>query len=482
MLFNSFNFVYFFGVVFVLYYLTPHRFRWIVLLTGSYYFYATWKLEYLIYLIVPTIVVYGLALKIEGTSSGRARKLLLGLGIGVPLGLLFTFKYLDLFVKSFASLFSLQSFKPLNLLLPIGISFYTFKLLSYIIDVYNENLEPERHVGIFALYVSFFPQLLAGPIDRAVRFIPELKKRVHLDWERVGEGLRLVMWGLFKKIVIADRMALFVNQVFRNPAHYRGLNLIFALYFYSFQIYCDFSGYSDIAIGLSRMLGLKSMDNFNFPYFSKNLSQFWNRWHISLSTWLRDYLFLPIAYAILRLTRREKVLNIKFEEWAYAGGIGITMLLGGLWHGANWTFVIWGILHGMYLAAGRLFKRIKKRLVRKTGLHRWPRFHRLIGIFFTFHLVTFAWVFFRSPSFDHALLYIKNLNFNLSGSGLVHLLYTLFFVVAFVVMEIILKNRQRLTFLDKIPLELKIAGYMLFVCLMIVFSVDSSNEFIYFQF
>lgn len=482
MLFNSLSFIYFWGVVFALYYISPQKFRWLVLLFASYYFYATWKVEYLVYLIVPTIAVYLLALKIERAPSRKFKKFLLILGVGIPLGFLFTFKYLDLFMKSFASLFNLQNLGPFKLILPIGISFFTFKILSYLIDVYNENLKAESHIGIFALYVSFFPQLLAGPIDRAVNFIPELKKKVCFDWERLGQGMRLVIWGIFKKIVIADRMALFVNQVFRDPSHYSGINLLFGIYFYSFQIYCDFSGYSDIAIGLSRMLGLKSMDNFNFPYFSKNLNRFWNRWHISLSTWLRDYLFLPIAYAIMKLTKKEKVWNIKIEEWAYAGGISITMILGGLWHGASWTFVIWGGLHGIYLALGRLFKKGKKKIVRRIGLYKLPRFHRFLGIFFTFHLVTFAWIFFRSPSFDHAIIYIRNINFNLSGTGLVHLLYTLFFVIVFLTLEILLKNRHRLTFLDKIPLELKVAGYTVFVCLIIVFSVDSSNEFIYFQF
>lgn len=482
MQFNSFMFLYFFLAVLILHFTVPSRFRWLVLLAASYYFYAAWKVEYLIYLVIPTAVVYGLALAVGKSTSRWRKKMYMWLGISVPLGFLFAFKYLNLLIRTLAGLWGGEPIKPLQWLLPVGISFFTFKLISYIVDVYNERLQPESHAGIFALYVSFFPQLLAGPIDRAVQFIPELKKRVNLDLDRITSGLRLVIWGLFKKIVIADRMALFVDQVFRDPVQYSGINLLFGVYFYAFQIYCDFSGYSDIAVGLSRILGYRSMNNFDFPYFSKNLNQFWNRWHISLSTWLRDYLFLPIAYAVMRWTSRDRVFKIKIEEWAYAGGICITMFLGGLWHGAAWTFVVWGTIHGIYLALGRLLKRPKKRWNRLVGLQRRPRLHRFVGIFLTFHLVSLAWIFFRSPSFAHALTYIGNIHFRLSGSGMAHLLYTLLFMLGFILLEIILKNRHRLRFIEKIPLELKIAAYVLFVCLIIIFAVDSANEFIYFQF
>ncbi len=482
MFFNSVTFLYFFLLVSAIFYLTPHRFRWIPLLAASYVFYGCFDITYPIFLAIPTIIVFTAAALLERAKGRSARRGIFIAGIIASLSLLFIFKYINLFRETFAGWFSGGELKPLQLILPIGISFYTFKLVGYLADVYLQRLPAERHAGYFALYVAFFPQLLAGPIDRAITFIPELKKKVVLDWDRVGSGFRLVVWGLFKKIVIADRMALFVDQVFRDPAQYNGINVLFGVYFYAFQIYCDFSGYSDIAIGLARILGFKSMDNFNFPYFSRTLSQFWNRWHISLSTWLRDYLFLPISYAMLRLTKKETILKVKIEKWAYAGGMSVTMFLGGLWHGANWTFVVWGLIHGFYLVFAHFTKKSRKRLARKTGISRKPKLYSFAQGIITFHLVSFAWIFFRAPSFQSALVYIRNIHFGLSGTGLVHLIYTFLFLAVFVALEIVLFNRQKFTFIQRIPAVARLAALILFICLTIVFSVDSSNEFIYFQF
>lgn len=480
--FASFGFFYFVALLLLVYYLIPQRYRWIPLLCGSYYFYYTWNPFYLLYLIIPALVVFGLALGMDQKRLGTSSRFLLLLGILVPFSVLFVFKYVDFMIATVNYFTRTNVVQPLALVLPIGISFYTFKQLSYIIDVYNQRVKAEKHVGIYLLYVSFFPQLLAGPIDRAAAFIPGLKKKVNLDWDRTVSAIQLITWGLFKKIVIAERMALFVNPVFSAPSHYSGINLIFGAYFYSLQIYCDFSGYSDIAIGVSRLFGIRSMDNFNFPYFSKSLTDFWNRWHISLSTWLRDYLFLPIAYAILKWTKKPRVLNVKIEEWAYVGGITITMFLGGLWHGASWTFVIWGTVHGVYLALGRLLKKVKKRGTKLSGIRKSPRVHHFLSVVFVFHLVTFSWIFFRSPSFSHAIRYIRSMSLKLSGSGLIHLSYTLIFAFLFLALEFVLKNRQRWQGFRRAPTELKIAGYVLFVLFIILFSVDQSNEFIYFNF
>jgi D-alanyl-lipoteichoic acid acyltransferase DltB (MBOAT superfamily) len=482
MFFNSVTFLYFFLLVGVIYYATPHRFRWVPLLVGSYVFYGFFDVRYLIYLAIPTIVVFLLARALDRTKGQGIRKFVFFGGIVASIGLLFWFKYLNLFRETFGSLFVEGGLEPLRMILPIGISFYSFKLVSYLADVYLERLSAERHMGYFALYVSFFPQLLAGPIDRAISFIPELKKRVELDWDRIGGGLRLIIWGLFKKIVIADRMALFVDQVFRDPVHYNGINLLFGVYFYTVQIYCDFSGYSDIAIGLARILGFKSMDNFNFPYFSRSLAQFWNRWHISLSTWLRDYLFLPMSYSILRWTKKETFLNVKIEKWAYAGGMSVTMFLGGLWHGASWTFVGWGLIHGFYLVFAHFSKRSRKRWARRLGIKQRPRLYAFWQGLVTFHLVSFAWIFFRAPSFASAVEYIRNIHFGLSGSGMVHLIYTFLFLAVFALLEVALFNRERFGFVKRMPQLAKLAAIVLFVCLTIIFSVDSSNEFIYFQF
>jgi D-alanyl-lipoteichoic acid acyltransferase DltB (MBOAT superfamily) len=258
--------------------------------------------------------------------------------------------------------------------------------------------------------VSFFPQILAGPIDRAVNFLPELKKKVDLDFDRVADGFKLVAWGLFKKLVIADRLAPAVDRVYHNVTGHTGPALISATILFAVQIYCDFSGYSDIAVGLSKVLGFKSMDNFNAPYFSRDIKQFWNKWHISLSTWLRDYLFLPIAYSVLRRIKNPKPMNIKVETVGYVAGMSITMFLGGLWHGARWTFVLWGALHGLYLVCSYTTKKLRKKIVKKTGVKEFPSFYRFIRVFITFTMTTFAWIFFRAESVEDAFYVVTHLH------------------------------------------------------------------------
>lgn len=485
MIFNSIDFLVFFGIVFALYFFVPHTFKWVFLLAASYFFYGYWKKEYLILLIVPTVIIYFVGLKIGETQSKGRRKLLLVFGLISGLAFLVVYKYIDFLGSSLFSLagvfISGLQYDPFKLLLPIGISFYSFKLVSYLIDVYNENAEAERHFGYFALYVSFFPQLLMGPIDRAVNFIPELKKRVHFDIDRIVAGARLVVWGIFKKMVVADRLAVFVNEVFRAPEG-QGINLILAAYFYAFQIYCDFSGYSDIAIGIARILGFKSMDNFDFPYFSKSMTQFWNKWHISLSTWLRDYLFLPIAYAVMRPIKTPRLYKIKAETWGYVVGMFVTMFLGGLWHGAAWTFVIWGTLHGIYLVVGYTTKKTRKRWVKRIKLNKLPALRYFLSVFFTFNLVSFAWIFFRAESFEKAVTYIRHIRFTSTGKGAGYLIFDLVLVIVFILLEILYKNRERLSFIRRVPVVVKVAGFALFICLIIIFAVDTSNEFIYLQF
>lgn len=488
MIFNSIEFLIFFSIVFLLYFLVPQRFRWIYLLAASYFFYGFYKVEYLVLLIVPTLIVYFISLKISRLDPEKdksQRKQLLILGLLLALAVLFVYRYTN-FVGS--SLFSILgiffkdlTYFPLELVYPIGVSFYSFKMVSYLIDVYNENAKAEKHLGYFALYVSFFPQILAGPIDRAVRFIPELKKKVNFDMDRIISGFQLVVYGIFKKMVIADRLAIFVNEVFQDPEH-QGINLIFAAYFYAFRIYCDFSGYSDIAIGISRILGFKSMDNFDYPYFSKSMTQFWNRWHMSLSTWLRDYLFLPIAYAVMRPIKTPKLYNIKAETWGYVIGMFVTMFLGGLWHGAHWTFVIWGSLHGLYLVFGYTTKKARKKLVKKIKLNKIPWLRHFISVFITFNLVSFAWIFFRAESFAKAFNYIKDIRLVVPEQGTVHLVYNIILVGLFILVEILYKNREKMKWLQRTPAVVKIAGFALIICLIIVFAVDTSNEFIYFQF
>ncbi|MCK5221205.1 MAG: MBOAT family protein [Candidatus Aminicenantes bacterium] len=479
MQFISFNFLYFVAAVFILYNITPDRLRWLVLLGAGYYFYGSINSQYLLFLIIPTIIVYVAGI---GLEKKRKNGLILFAGILVPLGLLFTFKYLDLFFTTFATVFSNEGIKPLDLIFPVGISFYSFRLISYIADVYREKIVSEKHIGHFALYVSFFPQLLAGPIDRAGNIIPQIKNRFSFDWEKFTGGLRLILWGLFKKIVIADRMAEFVERAYGNPADYSGIHLLLGVYFFSFQIYCDFSGYTDIAIGISKIFGFKSIENFNFPYFSRNLKDFWNRWHISLSTWLRDYIFLPVAYPVMRLFKKDKFGGVNITSIGYVTAIFVTMFLGGLWHGASWTFVIWGTLHGLYLVFGHMTGKLRKKFRKKIGMKKVPVLRNFLQIFISFNLVSFAWIFFRADSFEKAITYIKNIGFELPDTGVPNLLYTSFFLLIFILADYIYKNIGKYTWIAEIPSEIKMAGYALFIVLIIIFSVDSSNEFIYFKF
>ncbi len=347
--------------------------------------------------------------------------------------------------------------------------------------MYYERIPAERHLGIYALYVSFFPQLLAGPIDRAARFIPQLKQPVYFDWERISSGLRLVVWGLFKKMVVADRLAVFVDQAFRNPQG-QGLQLVFAVYFYAFQIYCDFSGYSDMAVGISSILGFASMKNFDFPYFSRSITQFWSRWHISLSGWLRDYLFLPLAYAVMRRIKGEKLLAVKAETWGYFVAIFLTMLLGGLWHGARWTFIVWGGLYGVYQIFSYAGRNWRKKAVKKTGLQRLPWLHAALNIFFTFNLVSFAWIFFRSSSLAAAVAFIRQLDWRLPPAAGAPLFYDSLLLSFFAAIEYFYKNKDRIVFWQRCPRPAKVAAFAFFCGLLVVLAVDRSNPFIYFQF
>jgi len=485
MLFNSILFWKFFALLFAVYFFVPQKIKWLFLLLASYFFYGYWKVEYVPLLALPTLATYVAARAMAAARTPVLKKVLLWGGLALTLGLLFVFKYLELFWQTFLNLQGYLRQAPaktaLTVLLPIGISFFTFRMVSYLVDVYHQRIPAEKHLGFYALYVAFFPQLLAGPIDRAIRLIPQLKNPVYFDWQRITSGLKLIIWGMFKKIVIANRLHFFVTYVFYHPEN-QGLDLVFAAYFYAFQIYCDFSGYSDMAVGISRILGFESMKNFDFPYFSKSISEFWNRWHISLSSWLRDYLFLPLAYATMRMIKGEKLLAVKAETWGYFVATFITMLLGGLWHEANWAFVIWGALYGFYLMSSYISKRLRKKIVKKIGLQRVPWFHSALSVLLTFNLVSFAWIFFRAETFRHALRYIGLIDFYLPDNRSMHLLFNVMLLAIFLVIEFFYKNMERIVFWQRFPRPLKMAAFAFFCCLLIMLAVDKSNEFIYFQF
>ncbi len=413
MILTSIDFICFLAIVVSIYYSLPHRFRWLLLLAASYYFYISWEPGYAVLLLVSTIIDFTAGLLMGKASTKSRRKVIFLAGIIFNVGLLFIFKYYNFFADSLKSLTAhFNIFFPiphLNLLLPIGISYYTFKKIGYLIEVYRQNQEPEKHFGRFALYVSFFPGIVAGPIDRAKKLLPQFAKRIDFDYQQVTDGLKLMAWGFFKKLVIADRLAVYVNQVFNHLGRYEGVPLILAVYCFSFQVYCDFSGYTDIAIGAGKIMGFRMMENFDRPYLARSVPDFWKRWHISLTSWLMEYLFLPIAYAVSGKIKSARLLHIKAETWSYFIGVICTMLLCGIWHGAAWTFVFWGLLHGVYLLLSYITKKTRKGIRKSLKIRKNSILHKCFGIFITFNLVSFSWIFFRAKTFSHAEYVIKHL-------------------------------------------------------------------------
>lgn len=394
MLFNSVDFVAFFSVVALLYFCITPRYQWALLLVASYLFYMAWNPAYLLLILLSTVVDYGAGLRMGALARRGQRRKWLWLSLAANLGLLFTFKYLTFAGETLRALLGLGGIvieaPYLDVLLPVGISFYTFQTLSYSFEVYRGRQKPIRHLGRFALYVSFFPQLVAGPIERPQRLLPQLEKTYAFDYDRVVQGLRLVLWGLFKKVVIADRLSVVVDAVYAQPERCPGSLLAIATIFFAFQIYCDFSGYSDIAIGTARVLGINLMQNFDRPYLASSIAEFWRRWHISLSTWFRDYVYIPLG-------------GSRGSRGAWLLALLATFGLSGLWHGAQWTFVVWGLLHAFYYVAGRMMARPRARFVATLGLGRFPRFLHLSRVLITFTLVCVGWVFFRADTMGDAV-------------------------------------------------------------------------------
>lgn len=388
MQFNSLQYILFLPLIAVGYFALPQRWRWAWLLGASYYFYACWNPVYLLLLLASTMVDYCVGLSLGRLDRPASRVCVLLCSLALNLGLLFTFKYFNFFSDSLAyvaSAFGDHAVLPyhLDVLLPAGISFYTFQTLAYTIDVYRRDCPPERHLGRFALYVAFFPQLVAGPIERAAHLLPQFCERHRWDYARTVSGLRLILWGLFKKMVVADRMALIAGSVYGEGETPVGLLVVIGTVAFAFQIYCDFSAYSDIAVGSARILGIDLMLNFNRPYAAQSIRDFWRRWHISLSIWFRDYVYMPLGGG--RVVGGRWVRNI-----------AIVFLLSGLWHGAEWTFVCWGALHALYYFAGEAFAKLR-------GPESPGALRVLVNRVTIFGLVCFAWIFFRATSLEHAM-------------------------------------------------------------------------------
>ncbi|MCI4670290.1 MAG: MBOAT family protein [Bacteroidia bacterium] len=481
MLFNSLEFLVFFPVVLLLYYLLPHRFRWPLLLVASYYFYMSWNPPYILLIVISTLIDFVAGRQMSQLESKEQRRPWLYLSLLSNLGILITFKYFNFFSGAVTDLIQ-STVNPEytgvvhGLILPMGISFYTFQTMSYSIDIFHGRAKAEKHLGIFALFVSFFPQLVAGPIERAQNLLGQFKMKVNFSYENIVTGLRQAAWGMFKKVVIADRLAVMVDHVYNSPTEFEGISLLLATFFFAFQIFCDFSGYSDIAIGTAKMLGIDLMENFRRPYYSKSIAEFWRRWHISLSTWFRDYVYIPLG--------GNRVL-----KWRWYYNLFITFAISGLWHGANWTFLIWGALHGLYLILELVVKYPRKG----------PRWQDPFKVIWVFGLVCLGWIFFRANSLADALYIcqhsITGLGKSISliqqepvkhlflGQGSESLLLSFFFLGAMEFVHLFQRKKGSSYFFGEHPLLLRWAFYTFLMVSMVLFGIyHNQSEFIYFQF
>ncbi len=400
MLFNSIEFLIFFPVVTLLYFAIPHKVRYIWLLLASYFFYMCWNPKYALLMGFSTISTYFAGLMIEKSKKNVHKKIWVGASFAINIAILFFFKYFDFAlanINSVLSSFNVELINPtFDVVLPVGISFYTFQALGYTVDVYRGDIKCEKNVLRYALFVSFFPQLVAGPIERSGNLIKQLRERHYFDTKRVANGLMLMLWGFFEKLVIADRAAYIVDTVYNNYTNYTGIVIVLATVLFAFQIYCDFASYSDIARGAAQVMGFDLMKNFETPYFAKSVAEFWRRWHISLSSWFRDYVYIPLGG-----NRRGKIRKYF--------NIFVVFFLSGLWHGASWSFVVWGALNGLYQIIGDATKKMRLAVSEKMGLDRNVFSNKLLKVATTFALVDFSWIFFRAGSFTAALTVIKNM-------------------------------------------------------------------------
>jgi len=481
MLFNSIEFLLFFVVVTGGYFLLPQKYRWLWLLLASCYFYMAFVPIYILILAFTIIVDFLAGIVIE-QSEGHRRKCFLAVSLIANIGVLAFFKYYNFLNNNLTVLlhgFQLTNPVPaLTILLPIGLSFHTFQAMSYTIEVYRGNQKAERHPGIYALYVMFYPQLVAGPIERPQHLLNQFRETHTFDYDRVTSGLKLMAWGLFKKVVIADRLAILVDTVYDHPANYNSLSLIIATVFFSFQIYCDFSGYTDMAIGAARVMGFRLMQNFNAPYRAKNFQEFWQRWHISLSTWLRDYLYIPLGGN--RVSNGRHKLNIAF-----------VFLICGLWHGANWTFIVWGGLHGLYRIVEIASAKQRKALGRVLRFDKFP----FIPIFFTYCLASFAWIFFRADTLQQAMFIIRRMVGNIpdlfrSGQPVLeymgltrnNFLLSIALILSLEVAQTLKQRGLLKRLLHEKPVIVRWSLYYCLLLAIIFLGVFENRQFIYFQF
>lgn len=477
MIFNSLSFLIFLPIVFIIYWsIKSTKYRNVILLFASFYFYACWDIRFLALLIFSTLLDYLSGIKIFESNKKSHQKKWLILSIGINLGFLGFFKYYNFFASTFQHFLLKLGFESdistLNIILPIGISFYTFHGISYLVDIYKEKIKPEKNIVNYSLFVAYFPLLVAGPIERATHLLPQLKTDKKFNYDDASSGLKQILWGLFKKIVIADNCAKYVNQIYNFETGHNGSSFIIASILFAFQIYGDFSGYSDIALGTSRLFGIELIKNFSFPYFSRDIAEFWRRWHISLSSWFRDYVYIPLGGSKKGLLR--SVINTF-----------IIFILSGFWHGANWTFIIWGLLNALYFLPLLLMNKNRTNFDLIAKDRYLPTFKEFFQIVFTFFLVVLGWIFFRSPNIDVAFR-ILNKIFTLEG------IFSPSWspkteVITFTIIMILIEwnNRQNKHTLEKFGVNwnpiCRYAFYY-FIIFALFWFAGEEQQFIYFQF
>ena len=465
MLFNSLDFILFLPIVLILFYSIQFKFRSIVLLAASYYFYLSWNPIYLILIITSTLTDYFAGIALSLSKKGISRKLILLVSILINLGLLIYFKYANFILENTNTLVSsinssYKSIELLDIVLPVGISFYTFQTLSYTIDVYLKKIKVERNLSVFALYVSFFPQLVAGPIERFSSLAPQFKTRTFLNRDNLSHGSRLILYGFFMKMVIADNLSIIIDNAYSDIENMHSFNLLIVAVFYSFQIYCDFHGYSTIAIGLARLFNIHLTQNFKTPYFSSSLTLFWRNWHITLTNFFRDYIYYPIGG-----DKQNKV------KWVLA--LIVVFIVSGIWHGANWSFIIWGLLHGIFTLVEKLLK------FNKTYS---SFFVKIVKIFSTFSLVTLLWVLFRSPDIYIAKTFYYSLFTNWDLVFQLPQIEPFILLGIFIILEIFTKKTDFATQLNKVPIALRWMFYFILIFIIMSRSGTETAPFIYFQF
>lgn len=481
MLFHSFAFLVFFPAVVAVYFGMPHRYRWAFLLAASYFFYAWWRVEYLALIFLSTTVDYYAGLRMDGAPTRRVRKVWLGVSLVANLGLLGVFKYFNFLnanIEALCAWIGLPYGVPmLDILLPVGISFYTFQSLSYTIDVYRGVRPAERHFGILALYVAFFPQLVAGPIERSTTLLPQFREQHRFSYDNLVRGLRLMLWGYFIKVAVADRLGIYVDRVYNDVHAHEGVTMLIATYFFAFQILGDFAGYSYIAIGAARIMGYSLMENFRRPYYATSVQQFWREWHISLGAWFRDYLYIPIGGSKTGTFRTYRNLMLVFT-------------VSGIWHGAHWTVILFGVLQGLFVLGEKIFRPWTAGFSARTGLDGRPWLHRIVRIVVTFHLVLITWVLFRANSMADALVVFQRTVTGLFTSD--HIFVPTGDPIAFVIncvligfvmaVQFVQGDREVGVFLDRLP---RVARWLLYLVLffgIVALGEFGERAFIYFQF